>query len=301
MNGRLRAIQRRFDRSGADGSYDAHARVQRLMSDSLSTAIARLTHDLQPGPINILEIGCGTGALTEKLAELFPEAAITALDLAPAMLESAKQRLADKRLTAVVRNGTRTHASIRAGQMNWILSDIDSWLAEQSSENCSFDLIVSNACFQWLPHPAETLSKLARLLLRPGGSLAFTTFGPHTFHELHQSFADAYSSNNLPPQRHGLSFRSSEQWQLLLMEAGFTVDIAIERNLHCERHASVRDFLLSIKAVGASTSEALPVHGISRRVLFTQMYRSYEARYRASDNSIPATYDLMLLHACTRS
>lgn len=293
MNGKLRAIQRRFDRS-ADSSYDAHASVQRLMSHSLSTAISRLTHSVHSGPITILEIGCGTGALTEKLAELFPEASITALDLSPAMLEAAKQRLAGRRLTAV------THASIRAGQMNWILSDADSWLAKQSAESRSFDLIVSNACFQWLPDPAGTLSKLAQLLQRRGGSLAFTTFGPKTFHELHQSFADAYSSNNLPPQRHGLSFRSPDQWQQLLAESGFA-DITIERNVHCERHASVRDFLLSVKAVGASTSEAAPIHGISRRMLFTQMYRSYEARYSAPDNSIPATYDLMLLHASTRS
>lgn len=290
MNSRLRTIQRRFDRS-AESAYDTHANVQRFMASSLSAAIAGLAnHCPKPDAVHILEIGCGTGALTAKLADLFPSASITALDLAPAMLKAAQQRL---------------HAAgIQTDRINWILSDIDGWLAEQaasgSASGCgAFDLIVSNACFQWLTGPGDTLTALGRTL-RPGGSLAFTTFGPETFQELHQSFADAYRSNGLPPQRHGLSFRSPEQWQLLLAEAGFA-DIARERKFHCEHHPSVRDFLHSVKAVGASASEAIPPQGISRRALFADMYRSYEARFRTPGGSIPATYDLLLLQARTPS
>ena len=36
-----------------------------------------------PAPGRILEVGCGEGAVTEKLAELYPEAEITAIDISP--------------------------------------------------------------------------------------------------------------------------------------------------------------------------------------------------------------------------
>lgn len=40
--------------------------------------------------INILEIGCGTGYLTRLLVKTFPNAAITAVDLAPVWLKWQK-------------------------------------------------------------------------------------------------------------------------------------------------------------------------------------------------------------------
>jgi len=43
-------------------------------------------------PAALLEIACGTGRLTKYLSEQLPEAAITATDLNPAMLEFAKSR-----------------------------------------------------------------------------------------------------------------------------------------------------------------------------------------------------------------
>ena len=36
-----------------------------------------------PAPKNILEVGCGEGAVTERLARAFPEARITAIDITP--------------------------------------------------------------------------------------------------------------------------------------------------------------------------------------------------------------------------
>jgi malonyl-CoA O-methyltransferase len=41
----------------------------------------------------VLEIGCGTGFLSEALLARLPAASLTATDIAPAMLERARQRL----------------------------------------------------------------------------------------------------------------------------------------------------------------------------------------------------------------
>lgn len=42
--------------------------------------------------IRILELGCGTGYVTEQLSNLFPKAHITAIDFAESMIAVAKTR-----------------------------------------------------------------------------------------------------------------------------------------------------------------------------------------------------------------
>ncbi|MBW7475148.1 malonyl-ACP O-methyltransferase BioC [Paenibacillus oenotherae] len=305
MDSRLRTIQRQFNRS-ADSSYDAHANVQRLMAESLAAHVLKLSAGRSPAITGILEIGCGTGALTAKLLAAFPAASITAVDVAPAMLQAAQRRISASGASSPAASARSAHPPEVApphqgtpppsSRVDWIAADIETWAAQAVPG--SFDLIVSNACLQWLIHPQETIRSLRRLL-RPQGLLACTTFGPDTFHELHEAFADAYRRNGLRPQRHGLSLRSPQQWQAMLAEAEF-IGIACERSAHSEQHATVRDFLHTVKAVGASASEAdsSSRQGLSKRSLFADMFHAYEQRFGNAEG-VPATYDLLLLQACT--
>lgn len=75
--------------------------------------------------IAILEIGCGTGYLTQLLCEKFPKAAITAVDLSSGMIELAKEK-------------------VREDRISFICGDI-----EELSIERHYDLIISNATFQW--------------------------------------------------------------------------------------------------------------------------------------------------------
>jgi len=93
----------------------------------------------------ILEIGCGTGQLTERLA--VPGFQLTAIDIGPSMVAAARQRLAD----AVVSFEVTSFESLTAA-------------------DASFDLVISAAAFHWID-PEVAFSKSARLL-RPGGWLA---------------------------------------------------------------------------------------------------------------------------------
>lgn len=280
------AIRRRFDRSAA-ASYDIHARVQRSMADNLARS---LEERLGPscgaaGAPAILEIGCGTGNLTEKLLQVWPRASLTAIDLAPAMIEAAKRRLWPGN-NKVLGDGEA------APWVRFLAADVEAWAA--AAPDASFDLIVSNACFQWLSRPQVTLAHLRRLL-RPGGTLAFTTFGPETFRELHEAFAAAYLALGVEPQRHGLSFCTEQGWRRWLTEAGFA-HVRCERSLQTERYASVKDFLLSVKAVGASASEAQTAGTLGLRRLFSGMYHEYERRFSVP-GGVAATYDLLRIEA----
>lgn len=273
MDTRINSVRHQFNRSAA-GLYDSHARVQRIMAGRLEKSLHGCMNESGPGGSSILEIGCGTGILTELLLNGWPNSFITALDIAPEMIKAAEQRV---------------RSAGQSARFRFLPADVETWAAKAPS--ASFDLIVSNACFQWLRSPKETLGFLRRLL-RPGGMLAFTTFGPDTFRELHESFAEAYHANGMEPQRHGLSFQSAGQWQITLREAGFR-SIQLDRSIEREKHASVRDFLHSVKAVGASSSEAAS-RGLGSRRLFTGMFKQYEDKF-SIPGGVAATYELLMI------
>lgn len=96
-------------------------------------------------PSEIVDLGCGTGAVTEILHARWPDAHITGIDNSPAMLERARKTLPD---------------------MSWQSQDLARWTSAQP-----VDLIVSNAALHWLD-AHQTLFPQLMSQLRPGGLLA---------------------------------------------------------------------------------------------------------------------------------
>ncbi|BBI35947.1 malonyl-ACP O-methyltransferase BioC [Cohnella abietis] len=284
MSSRISDIRRQFNRSA--NSYDAHAHVQRLMSDRLAKSFLGWKNKSNIAGPHIVEIGCGTGALTEILVTEWPSASITAIDIAPAMIQLAEQRvLLDEANFNRIRKMT-------PDRLRFLHADVEMWA--ENAPTSSFDLIVSNACFQWLSNPKQTLGHLRRML-RPGGALIFTTFGPDTFCEMHKAFNEVYRANGMEPQRHGLRFLSPNEWNSVLKESGFS-SIQSESSIHTEKYASARDFLHTVKAMGASTSEAVTIRGLSSRRLFASMYKEYEGKF-SIQGGVAASYDLLLIQA----
>jgi len=146
-------IIRRFD--AAAGTYDGVAGTQSLIAGGLARRILALPLAAQP---EVLEIGCGTGALTAILEPRLPGCRWLATDIAPAMVAACARR-ALSRVTPRVMDGEAPD------------------LAE-----ASFDLVVSNLAVQWFDDLPAGLIRLHRLL-KPGGVLAVTTLGAGTFAE----------------------------------------------------------------------------------------------------------------------
>ena len=102
------------------------------------------TAGLSPGAA-VLEVGCGTGQLTEQLA--CSGFRLTAIDIGPSMIATAQQRLAGADVCFQVTS----------------FEDLD-------AAGASFDLVISSAAFHWID-PEVAFTKSARLL-QPGGWLA---------------------------------------------------------------------------------------------------------------------------------
>ena len=165
--GHIRNQQIRDSFDKAEG-YHSAAVVQKVVANRLSDYIARCFADQgltnssflhsesqNSEPRTILEIGCGTGLLTQQIYRLWPRSSFVATDYAPRMLERAQKIGLD---------------GVRFYQMDVTHPTIEG----------PFDLICGNLVFQWLVNPQAVLKQLVKLLA-PNGVIALSTLLKGTF------------------------------------------------------------------------------------------------------------------------
>jgi len=100
----------------------------------------------------VIDVGCGGGLLAESLARA--GAKVTAIDLAPGMIEVA-----------------RLHAAASALDIDYRLESVESVAIEHAGQ---FDIVTCMEMLEHLPEPAATFEQLAGLV-RPGGKLFVST------------------------------------------------------------------------------------------------------------------------------
>jgi ubiquinone/menaquinone biosynthesis C-methylase UbiE len=110
-------------------------------------------------PSTVVDLGCGTGQLTQRLIREFPDATMVGLDLSGGMLTAAAGRLRE--------TGGDARALVRADALQ---------LPFASS---SVDLVVCTESFHWYPDQARALDELARVL-EPGGRLLIASIATLT-------------------------------------------------------------------------------------------------------------------------
>jgi SAM-dependent methyltransferase len=101
-----------------------------------------------------LDLACGTGAVAERAAAL--GAAVTGIDLAPALIDTARERAAELDLDIDYRVGDCERLELEDG---------------------SFDVISSTVGIMFAPDHEAVARELARVL-RPGGRLALANWTP---------------------------------------------------------------------------------------------------------------------------
>lgn len=110
-------------------------------------------------PQRILEIGNGTGMLSRMLAETWPEAKVTFVDLC----------------------ATQPYGLF--SEETYIEADAENWLEEASGE---WDLIVSASAIQWFANP-KTFFRNSRRLLKSGGVMGCSLFTRGNLRELDEA------------------------------------------------------------------------------------------------------------------
>lgn len=217
-------VAARFDKSSA--SYDAHSVAQRHAAQKLMERIVPLG---LPPRARVLEIGCGTGHLTERLALHLPGAAILATDLAPSMVAACRDRLG-------------THPHIGFAVMDGRRPASADFGARRPARFPEFDLICGNLVAQWFDDLPAACAQLAARLA-PGGALLLSLPGGETFREWRTAHARLGLVAGTLPLPTPAACRAA-------LPAG---DNRVEAERWLDRPADGLSFLRSLRAIGADT------------------------------------------------
>lgn len=204
--------------------YIKFAVVQRQAAQYLSDMVEDILPEL-PSPY--IELGCGTGFVTEKILPKLSPGSFLVTDISEEMLSTCRQML-----------------HIPEGfDVSFEIVD-----AEEFHQPDSYGLIVTALTAQWFE---DTHGVLIRLLesLKPGGLLVYSYLDECCFPEWKALCAESglpYTGNELPTSRPIDIDFNRYSWEYASNE------------LFTEEYPSLADFFRNLKRIGAGTRKSPP-------------------------------------------
>lgn len=250
-------IRRSF--AAAAMGYDAVADLQR----QIGLEMLRRFPPKSDGDVAV-DLGSGTGFLSEQMSRSAGVDSLVAIDLALPMLEVSRRKHASRAIHHVCADAERL--PLRSGYVTQIYS---------------------NLALQWLQDLSSLFSELRRVL-QPQGQLVFTTFGPQTLKELKSAWAavdDAVHVN---------SFVAEEGITRALQAAGFA-SLSIESEIHVCRYASVLELMRELKGLGAHNVNAGRKHKLTTKAELSQMMLNYQQAM--ASELVEASYEIIYVRA----
>ncbi|HEY4086693.1 MAG TPA: methyltransferase domain-containing protein [Bryobacteraceae bacterium] len=144
----------------------------------------------------ILDLGCGTGHLTAKIAEV--GAVAVGLDSSPAMIAQARQNFPSLR---------------------FVLAEARDFRFEES-----FDAVFSNAVLHWI-HDAESVVKCVAAVLRPGGRFVLEMGARGNVESIRKMLEEVLTESGRTPKSPWF-YPSAGEYSTLLEKHGFEIRTA---------------------------------------------------------------------------
>ena len=195
-------------------------------------------------PAHILDVGCGPGTHTAALSSRFPEAIVTAVDHALAMVAQA----------APVTTGlfARWAALGKRPRIRGLVSDMGALPLPREHA----DVVWSNFALQWTNDLPALFAEWNRVL-KIGGLIMFTAPGPDTLIELRRALTKAGEDTDSRVQR----FTDLHDMGDMLVHAGFA-DPVMDMEVITLEYASASALWRDIKAQGAANSMQVRPRGL---------------------------------------
>tara|TARA_B100001029_G_scaffold122950_1_gene102293 strand:+ start:727 stop:1557 length:831 start_codon:yes stop_codon:yes gene_type:complete len=207
-------IARSFDSKSK--FYDNYSIVQKEIARRM---IGRLSLT-KINPLNILDLGSGTGYLASLIAEKYPSASVTCLDISEKMILECKKKNNNFKL---------------------VISDIEKLPFNYSS----FDLVVSSFTLHWCEEIDKIFFDIFKIL-KDNGLFMFTTVGPSTLKELQEAYA------NVDDNQHINSFTDLHLYGDSLLNNKFQ-DPVMDMEEVVVEYRTFHDVLDSLRKTGANT------------------------------------------------
>ncbi len=241
----------------AVNSFDAAAVLYREVTDRL---LERLDY-IKIAPECVLDLGCKTGYSLEALKQRFMQTSFYGYDPAMAMLNCLQEK------------------DFAAG-IELICADYDLFPLRSSMA----DMVVANLSFHFSPDMAKTLQECYRVL-KPGGLLLFSTFGPDTLKELRESF------RQFDPLPHIHDFLDMHDVGDLLVKSHFS-DPVMDMEYITMKYERVERLLLDLKELGSANVRLDRRAGLMGLNAWQKSLNYYQHQF-AENNKIPATHEII--------
>ena len=254
-----RSVTARF--SAAAQTYHNESNLQREVAERLAAWMLPM-EEID----SILEIGCGTGFLTELLLERFAGAVIHALDIAGPMVDLARERIGEN------------------GRMRWHVAD-----ARQFQTEVNFPLIISSSALHWMTPIPETVRRLAGMLA-PGGQLVSALMVKGTCEELHSARASLF-----PNKTGSICLPQAEEVLEAIAAAGLGIE-SDSREVLRERYTSACAFLASLNRQGV-TGVANTGCSLLNRTELRKLVGYYDQTFAEPAGGVFASYRILYVKA----
>ncbi len=255
-------IQKAF--SGSAHRYDQHTALQQDIGRDLLADIPSRRDSMF-----LLDVGMGTGWMTQELQRAFPGAGVVGMDLAFGMAHFVR----------------KNRVGIQAVQAD---------AAHLPFKDNVFHLVVSNLAYQWVEDLSASFRQIYRVLGKDG-ELYVTLFTRETLWEMYESFQNAFPS--IPGRSVPLTSRLPEGESVLsaLQGQGFQI-IRQQRQNSRRPFTDLLDLLRWLKAIGANTMNGTFFIGREGLAAADQYYKS---QFK-SQQGIQATFEVIKIVARKR-
>jgi malonyl-CoA O-methyltransferase len=255
-------------------------------SDFLRREIAGRMHErlalIKIAPKYVLDTGCGEGADLPALQNSFPDAHIVGIDGATTMLHIARDRHIAG-FSSVNRLLKKWLPITKNKDPGLLCSDF----AQLPFGTNAVNLIWSNLALHWHPQPDRVFAEWRRVLCTDG-LLMFSCFGPDTFRQLRNAFAEV---DEMP---HALPFVDMHDFGDMLVNVGFSTPV-MDMETITVTYESVDKLVSDVRAWGGN-----PLLSRRRGLLSANAWsRVVDAlnRMRQPDGKIPLTFEIVYGHA----
>ncbi len=252
-----KAINRNFGKAAT--TYDDHAQLQSIVREDCITMAEQVWKEGS----HILDLGSGTGALSEEIRQRELNWRITQADLSLGMCERAKTR-----------NPEVVNASCDAlpfaGQ--------------------TFDGVFSSLMLQWVYDPLPVMREIARVT-KPSSLCILSTLTQGTLQELRESFTAVDDA------MHVNYFADPAPLTALCVHAGFKL-LACEEETFIIDYPDIKALLKSLKAIGATTTQEKKRQGLMTPRQLQRAEAFYRERFaspKGKNKGLPATWQVLYI------
>jgi len=260
-------VRRQFDRRAQD-----FAKSDFIVREVARRMIERLDV-IRLDPARIADVGCGNGASLALLRTKYPRADWIGIDLSPAMLRRHAGRTLAERARRWMGRSSAFRICAEAGALPLV--------------DGSLDLVLSNLMLHWHPEPHILFPEWKRLL-KNGGLLMFSGFGPDTGKELRSAAMRAL------PHARPLPFIDMHDYGDMMTAAGFSTPVMDVETIRLT-FASASALLREVRALGGNPRRDR-VRGLASGAQARAFYAALDAGPRV-DGRLTLTFEVAFGHA----